>query len=561
MYNSSLNFILNNLSNKKMMNSLKAAAVDYQKLVMVCIGLLLFTSFCAYAQNGVVRQPKGSLKLQKTGKDKPRNIIFILTDDHRYDALGFLKAQTFIQTPSLDRMAREGAYLPNAFVTSSLCSPSRASILTGLYAHKHQVVDNNNPVSKELIFYAQYLQQAGYQTALIGKWHMGGEFDDPQRGFNHWVSFKGQGSYTPTTQGLNVDGKPVPQKGYITDELTDYAVEWLKKQKKNEPFALYLSHKGVHGNFEPAPRHRGKFKDHTFLPPATMLPGVHQDAPMWVQDQRNSWHGVGYPYHSNLDISEYYKSYAEALLGVDESVGRVLDYLQEAGLSESTLVIYMGDNGFQFGEHGLIDKRTAYEASMRVPMLAYSPGLIKPGTVVKEVVANIDIAPTVLEAAGLKAPDYMDGKSFLPLLKGRQTDWRTALLYEYYWERNFPQTPTLYALRGDRYKYIHVHGLWDIDELYDLQEDPQETVNLIHSPEHRQIVKEMNKQLFAELKSTQGMYMPLYEHGGGQNNLRYEYGTPAADFPSYLKRDKTVSSPDERKTPAKAGAKNLEKER
>jgi len=180
--------------------------------------LLLTNPLLIFGQDAVVRQPGGSLKLSSTSQKRPRNIIFILTDDHRYDALGFLKAQSFIKTPNLDRLARGGAYLPNAFVTTSLCSPSRASILTGLYAHKHKVVDNNNPVSNDLIFYPQYLQQIGYVTAMVGKWHMGGEHDDPQRGFDYWVSFRGQGSYLPEKNGLNVNGRHVAQKGYITDE-------------------------------------------------------------------------------------------------------------------------------------------------------------------------------------------------------------------------------------------------------------------------------------------------------------------------------------------------------
>jgi len=200
------------------------------RFILCLLGLVCLTK--SYAQQAIVREANGALSLTKIPKVAPRNIIFILTDDHRYDALGFLKAQTFIQTPNLDRLAKGGAYLPNAFVTTALCSPSRASILTGLYAHKHRVVDNNNPVSKELVFYSQYLQKTGYQTAMIGKWHMGGDFDDPQRGFDYWVSFKGQGSYLPEKNGLNVNGKPVSQKGYITDELTDYALEFLKDRKK-----------------------------------------------------------------------------------------------------------------------------------------------------------------------------------------------------------------------------------------------------------------------------------------------------------------------------------------
>lgn len=497
---------------------------------------LFFVAHLAHAQHAHLRQEGGSLKLTNIHGAKPRNVVFILTDDHRYDALGFLQAQTFIETPNLDRMAKGGAYLPNAFVTTSLCSPSRASILTGLYAHKHRVVDNNNPVPEELVFYPQYLQAAGYQTALVGKWHMGGEFDDPQRGFDYWVSFKGQGTYLPGKNGLNVNGRHVPQKGYITDELTDYALTFLRNRDKKKPFMLYVSHKGVHADFIAAERNRGKFKDHKFEPPVSMSQDAHKDAPMWLQNQRNSWHGVDFPYHSDLDIGEYYKRYAETLFGVDESVGRILDYLEKEGLLEATLVIYMGDNGFQFGEHGLIDKRTAYEASMRVPMLAHCPELIPAGTRVEQVVANIDVAPTILEAAGLKAPEYMDGMSFLPLLRQEKKAWRTALLYEYYWERNYPQTPTIHALRGDRYKYIHYHGIWDIDELYDLQADPDELVNLIYSERHEKVVQDMKEDLFNQLEASHGMYIPLYRDRGRQSNLRNAAGSPAAEFPPQLIR-------------------------
>lgn len=511
---------------------------------LLCSTLLCFLIInVSYGQYAVVRPPNGNLTLKKTGA-KPRNIVFILTDDHRYDAMGFLKTQTFIETPNLDRIARGGAYLPNAFATTSLCSPSRASILTGLYAHKHKVIDNQHHVSDDLIFYPQYMQKAGYQTAMIGKWHIGGNNDDPQRGFDYWVSFKGQGSYLPKPAGLNVNGKHVPQKGYITDELTDYAIQFLEGRNKNKPFMMYLAHKGVHSDFIPAERDKGRAKNFSFVPPFTMDPKNSEGAPMWLQNQRNSWHGVDFPYHSNLDIGEYYKRYAETLYSVDASVGRVMDYLKKHGLLESTLIIYMGDNGFQFGEHGLIDKRTAYEASMRVPMLAYCPEIIKPGTVVKQVVANIDIAPTILEAAGLVPPSYMDGKSFLPFLEGKQQPWRDALLYEYYWERNFPETPTMHALRTDQYKYIHYYGIWDTDELYDLKADPLETKNLIREPKYRETVNKMNKQLFSILSNTNGLYIPLLPDAGGkQHNLRYTKGSKTAVFPQYLMRD-TLTAAD-----------------
>lgn len=473
---------------------------------------------------------------------KPRNIIFILTDDQRYDAFGFLRGQSFLETPNLDALARNGIYLPNAFVTTALCSPSRASILTGMYAHRHRVVDNDSPLPENLVFFSQYLQSSGYDTAYIGKWHMGGHIDDPQPGFNHWVSFKGQGSYLPTKDGFNVNGKPVPQRGYITDELTEYALEWLGSRKQEKPFMLYLSHKAVHAEFIPAERHRGKYHDKTFVPPRTMDQANVLGAPMWVQNQRNSWHGIEFPYHSSLDISEYYKRYAETLLAVDEGLGRVMELLKQKGWLDSTLIIFMGDNGFAFGEHGLIDKRTAYDESMRVPMVAHCPELFRAGSVVSQVVANVDIAPTILEAASLKAPDYMDGKSFISLAQGKPVPWRDFLLYEYYWEWAFPQTPTMFALRGEQYKYIHYYGLWDSNELYDIKADPLESRNLVASPEHKQIESQMRARLFEILKETGGMYIPLYPARHGQQNLRREGGSKAADFPPHLIKKPTSES-------------------
>ena len=480
------------------------------------------------------RKVNKSLRLPKLANRKPRNILFILTDDQRYDALGFLQGQSFLKTPNLDALAGGGVYLPNAFVTTALCSPSRASILTGMYAHRHRVVDNDSPLPGNLIYFPQYLQTVGYETAFIGKWHMGGHIDHPQPGFNHWVSFKGQGSYLPIKDGFNVNGKRVAQKGYITDELTNYALEWLGGRRGNKPFMLYLSHKAVHAEFIPAERHRGRYQNENFVPPKTMDPQNVEGAPMWVQNQRNSWHGIEFPYHSNLDIAEYYKRYAETMLAVDEGLGKVIDLLKTKGWLDSTLIIFMGDNGFSFGEHGLIDKRTAYEESMRVPMVMHCPELFTRGTVVSQVVANIDIAPTILEAAALKSPNHMDGKSFLALGEDKQVAWRDFLLYEYYWEWPFPQTPTMFALRGDQYKYIHYYGLWDSNELYDLKADPLESRNLIYSPQHQDLVKQLREQLFTILSKTDGMYIPLYPARFGQQNMRRENGSKAAEFPPPL---------------------------
>ena len=395
-------------------------------------------------------QGSQSLVLDRKPDARPRNVVIVLTDDHRYDLLGVL-GHPFVETPHMDSVASNGALFRNAFVTTALCSPSRASIFTGRYAHRHRVVDNNNPIPPGTTFFPQYLQRAGYATAFVGKWHMGGESDAPQPGFDHWISFRGQGTYLPSANGLNIDGRRVPQKGYITDELTDYALEWLNRRDTSKPFFLMLSHKGVHSEFIPAERHRGRYAGKLAPKPPTRAPAAPDaNRPTWVANQRNSWHGVEFPYHSDLDVDAYYRAYAETLLAVDDSLGRVLGWLKERKLDDDTLVIYLGDNGFMFGEHGLIDKRTAYEASMRIPLLMQAPALIKPGTTVEGVAAGIDIASTVLDAAGLVPPSGLDGTSLLPLATGAVSKVRDALLYEYYWERNFPQTPTIHALRTDR---------------------------------------------------------------------------------------------------------------
>jgi N-acetylglucosamine-6-sulfatase len=484
----------------------------------------------------------GALAAQGQGAAGRRNVIFILSDDHRYDAMGFLKGQPWLRTPHMDAMAREGVHLKNAFVTTALCSPSRATILTGRYAHGHRIVDNNTPIPAGTRFFPSLLQQAGYRTAFVGKWHMGHEGDDPQPGFHHWVSFRGQGTYLPSKNGLNVNGKRAPQKGYISDELTDYALEWLDATPREQPYFLYLSHKAVHADFTPAERHKGMYAKEKFVFPPTMAADgkFARGRPSWVSNQRNSWHGVEFPYHSDLDVAEYYKRYAEALGGVDDSIGRVLEALKRRGQLDSTLVVYMGDNGFAFGEHGLIDKRTAYEESMRVPMLARCPELFQGGRAVNQMVANLDIMPTVLDAAGVPAPAGLDGASFLPLMRGVQTPWRDTLLYEYYWERNYPQTPTLHALHTDRYKYIRCHGVWDIDELYDMQEDPLESNNLIFSKEHQPMVREMNQKLFAMLEKTGGTSIPLYPDRGGTSNLRHADRSGAAEFAPELRRKPAV---------------------
>jgi N-acetylglucosamine-6-sulfatase len=483
---------------------------------------------------------------ERTAPAKPRNVLFILSDDHRYDAMSFL-GHPLAKTPVMDSLAKQGACFKNAFVITSLCSPSRASILTGLHTLRHGIIDNQHPVPEGTEFFPQRIQRAGYKTAFIGKWHMGDENDAPRPGFDYWLSFAGQGDYLPPTADytLNLNGQRVKQDGYITDVLTDYAVEWLKSQKKSDqPFFLYLSHKAVHSNFTPAKRHEGQLNGATLKrPDSEDTTTANRTQPRWLRDQRNSWHGVEFPYHSELNIGDYYKRYCETLMSLDESIGRVLDTLKEMGIYDDTLVIYMGDNGFLFGEHGLIDKRVAYEPSMRVPLLMQCPSLIKAGTVVEKLAANIDIAPTVLEAMGVEKPSGMDGQSLLPLAEGKDTPWRDTLLYVYFWEKTFPQTPTTFALRGERYKYITYHGVWDTDELYDLEMDPSETNNIIHDPKYADLASRMEKEMYDAMERSGPMRMPLNRPMPWTKNLRFgpREGRKAADFPDAMVADQPVN--------------------
>lgn len=405
-----------------------------------------------------------------------RNILFILTDDQRFDALGMLNP--YYTTPRLDALAQNGVLCENAFVTTALCSPSRASILSGQYAHTHGVLDNETPLPDDTPIFPVVLQQAGYRTGFMGKWHMGGSSDAPRPGFDRWVSFRGQGPYNDPL--FNVDGEHVQTKGYTTDLITDYALEFLR-ENKNGPFCLYVSHKAVHAMFEPPPRHAGQYANREYPRPASMADTEDNYAgkPEWVKDQRHSWHGVDAMYNGEMDFDTFVQQYAETLLGVDENVGRLVDALEEMGLLESTLIVFAGDNGFLFGEHGLIDKRCMYEPSIRVPLIVHCPELFPEPQRRSEMILNIDFAPTFLDAAGLPVPDTMQGRSFLPLLTDQSDEWRDEFLYTYFWERAFPQTPTVLGVRTDRYKFMKFQGVWDKYELYDIQDDPHEMNNLL----------------------------------------------------------------------------------
>lgn len=481
-------------------------------------------------------------------KSSPRNMVFILVDDLRFDGMGFLQPE--LQTPNIDQLAKEGTYFPNAVVTSALCSPSRATILTGQTARTHGVIDNNNSSEEGLTFFPSYLQQAGYQTALIGKWHMGAETDAPRPGFDKWVSFKGQGNYFPTdflppaalkagvVHTLNVDGKVVPQKGYITDELTDYAMHWLEQERDpSKPFFLYLSHKAVHNFPKPPERYKGQYRDATFKLPesAADTPENKAGKPMWVQNQRNSWHGLDFFYHANVKMTDYLKDYYATLSPVDDSLGRIMEYLKRNNLEENTMVVFYSDNGYLIGDHGLIDKRNAYEGSVKVPMVVYAPGLIPAGVTNPSRVRNLDLAPTFLEVAGVEPPAHFEGQSVLAAANGRLSaqDWKAPdFVYEYYWEWTYPMTPTTFAIQRDQMKYIQYHGVWDIEELYDLASDPHEMRNLIDDPRHLQTKTALRKALFEHLANADGKHVvPFTERFSRGAVRRHREGPAAAPFP------------------------------
>lgn len=451
-----------------------------------------------------------------------KNVVVILSDDHRYDFMGFMpEAPEFLETPHLDRMAREGVHLKNAFVSTSLCSPSRASILTGRYMHAHRVVDNQRPVPPGTRFFPEFLQAAGIRTAMIGKWHMGHDDDAPRPGFDHWASFKGQGTYFNPT--LNINMRHQSFAGYNADVLAEQAVQWLKEQSE-KPFFLHLAFKAVHYPFLPAKRHAGKYDDASIDYPETMANSEenYQTQSRWIRDRRYSIHGIDHMETGAFDkdpvpsFDRLYRSYCEAVHSLDENIGRVLDALDEQDQLDSTLIIYMSDNGFALGEHGFYDKRDAFEESIRIPMLAYAPSNLPAGKTLDQMVQNIDLAATILDVLQVDVPSEtsFDGQSFWPLLQGKEIPWRDHILYEYHWEWNFPATPTLFAIRGQRYKYIYYHGVWDQNGFYDLETDPHERHNLINVPAFADRIADMQRQLFSELEMRGGLDVPVRPPAG-----------------------------------------------
>jgi N-acetylglucosamine-6-sulfatase len=440
------------------------------------------------------------------GPPRPPNIVFILVDDMRWDEMGVV-GHPVLETPHMDRLAREGVRFLNAFATTPLCSPSRASLLTGQYARTHGIIDNTARPSHDLPTFPRELQRAGYTTGFFGKWHMGND-DSPRPGFNHWVAMPGQGE--AIDPHLNVDGTRLQAKGYVTDVLTGY-VEQFIRQVGDRPFLAYLAHKAIHpnifqqndgrlvpvpgqpGGFVAAERHRGRYAGRT-MPrrPNAFKPPVDKPA---LMRHIGTLPPLG---RETATTDDEVRGRAEMLLGVDDSLGHILATLEKAGTLDNTVIVFTSDHGYFYGEHGLNEeRRLAYEETIRIPLLVRYPSRVKAGTVAQEMALTIDLAPTLLELAGLTPMPGMQGRSLVPIFNGTPGAWRNSFLVEYYSDTVFPRILKMgySAVRTSKAKYIEYRELPGMNELYDLESDPFEEHNLIRAPLAGPLLKTMQSEL------------------------------------------------------------------
>jgi arylsulfatase A-like enzyme len=414
----------------------------------------------------------GAAARTSAGKVQRPNFLFVYTDDQRWDAMGVVQREQgekarfpWLKTPNMDRLAAQGVRFRNAFVVNSLCAPSRASFLTGQYGHKNGIVNNHTPFPVDNVTWATLLRAAGYVTGYIGKWHMDGQ-KGQRPGFDFSASFIGQGKYFDCP--IEVNGKVTATTGWVDDVSTDFAVRFLR-ENKDKSFALTVGFKATHGPFDPPPRHKDTFAGAEAKPvPNLKSKAVYrQDGEEPAKKKKKAAAKGG----TNL-------GYFRCIAATDDNLGKLLDAL---GLAGNSIVIFASDNGYYFGEHGLGDKRSAYEESIRIPFLVRLPGPSpKDGTgrVVDAVVLNVDLAPTLLDFAGIAIPKTMHGRSFRPLLEGRKTDWRQAFFYCYFFERNFPGTPTVTAVRTENAVLIRYPGHDNWTEMFDLTSDPYQLTNL-----------------------------------------------------------------------------------
>lgn len=436
--------------------------------------------------------------------ERKPNFLFIYTDDHRWDAMSVVQKEQgkvarfpWFKSPNMDRLATDGVRFRNAFVTLSLCAPSRAAFLTGQYNHINGMRNNSRPFPKTAITHATLLQKAGYQTAYIGKWHMGNQ-SGPRPGFDYSASFVGQGQYQNCP--FEIDGKPTPTKGWVDDVSTDYAINWMK-QNHEKPFSMVVGFKSPHsprGKNQLPERLRNLYANETSRP--TLNCGV--PAIFHKKDPKTDTYPTG------LSDNAVHLEYLRHIAGIDENIGRLLDALDQLKLTDDTVVVYTSDNGYFLGEHCSGDKRSLYEESLRIPMLVRYPKLFAKGKTVDELVLNVDLAPTFLDLAGVKVPNEMQGMSWKPLATGQKlTEWRKAFLAQYY--KELGNVPTCYALRTITHKLVKYPGHPEWTELFDLVADPYEIRNLAKDSKLVATLDKELTQLMTALKYTE----PKVENG------------------------------------------------
>ncbi|UCH64258.1 MAG: sulfatase [Fidelibacterota bacterium] len=429
------------------------------------------------------------------------NIIFIMTDDHASHALSCYGSR-INETPNLDRIAMEGMRFNNCFCTNSICAPSRAVILTGKYSHLNGVTDNKLEFDGTQQTFPKLLQQAGYETAMIGKWHLKSE----PTGFDYWNVLPGQGLYhNPVMIEM---GERKTYEGYVSDIITDHCLTWLKRREGDKPFCLMYHHKAPHRNWQPAERYMDLYEDDIPLPETFDDDYGTRSAAAREQEMTIERHlvpsdvkeeppeGLSGRELKRWKYQRYMEDYLRCVQSVDDNVGRLLDYLDESGLAESTVVIYTSDQGFYLGDHGWFDKRFMYEESLRMPLLVRYPKKIKAGSVNDDMVLNLDFGPTFLDLADSAAPTDMQGRSFRRVLLGdTPKDWRTSMYYHYYEYPGWHMVKRHYGVRTRRYKLIHFY--YDIDawELYDLQEDPHELNNVYDDPAYTDVLQNLKVEL------------------------------------------------------------------
>ena len=447
------------------------------------------------------------------------NILFIMSDDHASHAMSCYGSR-INQTPNLDRIAREGMRFDNCFCTNSLCEPSRAGILTGTYNHVNGVTTIGAHLDNRLENVAKILQRDGYQTAIVGKWHLGQGTDHWPTGFDYWNILQGQGPYFDPEMVRN--GEKVQYSGYTTDLITDLSLDWLKGRDRERPFFLMYHHKAPHRHWEPDDKHAQLYEDVDIPEPRTFdddysnRAHAAREARMRVADDLNEL-DLKQPVPEGLNAAEekswkyqrYIKDYLRCVASIDDNVGRVLDYLEEeGGAVEDTIVIYTSDQGFFLGDHGWYDKRFMYEESLRMPFIIRYPREIEAGSVCEEMMLNVDFAPTWLDCAGIDIPDHMQGRSCRPLLNGETPgDWQQGIYYRYWMHLSHHNVAAHYGVRTHRYKLIYYYGdacgqpnaiderrdpEW---ELFDLQEDPCELNSVYGDPAYCEVASDLTRKL------------------------------------------------------------------